>query len=399
MHILIDTTTIILTSFALNVLLVLLLAIYYQHQKKETHNKMFFGAKVFQTLAFAVWGSMAFIRIHGYTSWSLFAGSVLLLVSIFFESLAVLLLINARKEWTVKVYSIAIASFSSAYILAYYQNTTQNFRLVLFSFFAISLFTYPMILLFQKRKELAMQRVAGTIYLLMMALFVLRGLVAGGLVTGETSLQNQLQSWILYLLFVFMILANCGYLFLTKVRADIKLIQLANCDELTNILNRRAFNEISERAIQYCARKNEPVTFIIFDIDNFKKVNDTFGHFVGDMVLIEVASVVQSRIRAYDFFGRYGGDEFGLFMPGTSGEEAIAMAKRLLHAIESKNLYKHTKLRVTVSMGMVSVMPTSDTCLETLYQLADGALYDAKMEGGNCVKQPVQVIREGVFDG
>lgn len=398
MQILIDTKTVLLASFILNIFLILLLVLYRMNQKTEKSTKMFMRAKVFQVLAFAVWCLNILLPLGG-IAWSQFACSELLMVAIFFECIAVMLLINSLTRRAVTFNIAMLIVFSALFMHAYFVNTTQFFRIILFAVFASALIVYPLVLLFKSKSDLKMQRAAGTIYLLMMVCFVLRGLVAGGAFTEDVSRQDQIQSWILFSLFVLMILANCVYLFLTKVRADMKLMQLANCDELTNILNRRAFNEISDRAIQYCARKNEPVTFMIFDIDGFKKVNDSFGHYVGDTVLEEVASIVQSQIRAYDFFGRYGGDEFALLLPGTTGEEASAVAERLLRSIELRTVYKHTKLRVTVSMGMISLVPTSDTSMETLYQLADGALYDAKQAGGNCVMPPVQIIWGGGHDG
>lgn len=399
MQMLINTKTVILTSFILNFFLVLLLVIYQLNQRTEKSTRMFTRAKVFQVMAFTVLALYIFTPSPYIVSWSQFAGSGLLMAAIFFECLAVLLLINSYSRRIFNIYVVFLIAFSTLYILVYYLGTAQNFRIVLFSVFASALFAYPLVMLFRRKAELRMQRVAGVIYLLIMACFIFRGLVSGNIVTRDIFLQGRLQSWILFDLFVLMILSNCGYLFLTKVRADKKLVQLANCDELTNILNRRAFNEISEKAISYCSRKNEPVGFMIFDVDNFKKVNDTFGHFVGDTVLETVASMVQTQIRAYDFFGRYGGDEFALFLPGTSVEDASLVAQRLLTTVESRTIYNHTKLRVTISIGMVSVVPASDTSMETLYQLADGALYDAKLEGGNCMMQPVQTIREGATDG
>jgi diguanylate cyclase (GGDEF)-like protein len=397
MEILINTKTVILTLFALNIFLVLLLSIYQLNQKKERNIKIFTLAKVFQVFAFVFWYLPIFIKTIGLQL--LFLGSEFLLVGIFFECIAIIMLINACKPRTIKVYIILLSVFSALYILSCILDTTLNFRIIIYSVFVIALMIYPVLLLLKPKTELKMHRMTGVIYLLMTAATVLRALVAGNVITPDIALQDKMQSYILFSLFMLTILANSGYLFLYKVRADMKLVQLANCDELTNILNRRAFNEISEKAIRYCARKNESVSFILFDIDNFKRINDTFGHYVGDTVLVEIATMVQSQIRAYDFFGRYGGDEFALFLSGASGPEAEAAARRLLTFVESKSIYNHTKLRATISIGLITVVPSSDTSVEALYQLSDSALYDAKQAGGNCMMPPVQTVQAGGMNG
>ncbi len=399
MQVFINTGAFILTSFALNVFLILMLSVYQLHKKKEKNIKMFMMAKVFQASAFAVWYITTYVPFPQAVPFFQFAGSELMLMAVFFECLAGIMLLDAANKKTFKVFGALFCGFSAAFIFAFFLDTTQNFRIIVFSAASSALIIYPLILLFRWKMEIKIHRMVGSIYFLMLAEFVLRALVAGGLITQDAALQDKMQSYILFSLFMLMILSNSGYLFLFKVRADIKLMQLANCDELTNILNRRAFIEISQKAIRYCARKGEPVSFAIFDIDNFKKVNDSFGHYVGDTVLVQIASMVQAQIRAYDFFGRYGGDEFALFLPGTSETEAYAAAQRMLITVEGRNAYNHTKLRVTLSMGLVTVVPSSDTSMETLYQLGDDALYDAKMSGGNCIMRPVQTVRAGGSNG
>lgn len=399
MQIRIDTSTIILTIIFLNILMISILIGYRQKPEKELTIKIFMLAKLVQLLAYIVWGTA--ILMHATSSISLFRfiGSELLLVAVFCECLAVLMLMNADTKRIKVIYGLMLAAYIAVFFLAYFFNMNEDFRIIVFSMAVVGLIVYPLIFLFRQKSSHSAKRISGIIYLLIMAFFVARALVSGNVFTQNAAIKGEIQSWLLFSLFVLMIFSNCCYLLLVNLQKDMKLIQLANIDELTNILNRRAFNESSQKTIQYCARKNEPVSFMIFDIDNFKKINDTFGHFVGDTVLMEIASMVQSQLRAYDFFGRYGGDEFGVFLPGAAEQNAEAVGERLRTVVESKTIYRHTKLRVTISIGLVTVVPTSDTSLETLYQLGDAALYDAKKAGGNCLMRPSQIIRRGDADG
>ena len=168
---------------------------------------------------------------------------------------------------------------------------------------------------------------------------------------------------------------------LAKEKTDTRLLERANTDSLTGILNRRAFIEQSNRTIRYFQRKKQPVSFIIFDIDNFKKINDTFGHYVGDTVLREISSMISESLRGYDFLGRYGGDEFAILLPAADEKDSYVVAERLRQVVEAKAIYEHTKLRITICIGMVTVVPDEKTDLDALYKLADGALYEAKIAG------------------
>ncbi len=165
-----------------------------------------------------------------------------------------------------------------------------------------------------------------------------------------------------------------------------KLQSTLGTDFLTDVPNRRSFDEQLAGAIELAKRHGDPVSLLVIDIDHFKSVNDMHGHAAGDRVLKAVAKILNDTRRASDFLARYGGEEFVMILPQTSADQALAVADRLREKVASTRLrLENTGLNVTVSMGAGEVFPESDT-KESLFARVDGALYRAKHEGRNCVR-------------
>jgi diguanylate cyclase (GGDEF)-like protein/PAS domain S-box-containing protein len=152
-------------------------------------------------------------------------------------------------------------------------------------------------------------------------------------------------------------------------------------DTLTGIYNRRYLKDKLERHVNLAKRYERPLSVIMFDIDFFKHINDTFGHDVGDKVLIATAKAVSENIRNTDIFARYGGEEFVIIAPETTKEDAKILAEKLRSLIE--NLHFEEGINVTCSFGVVS-LEKPDT-KETLLKRVDDALYEAKRTGRNKV--------------
>ncbi len=161
--------------------------------------------------------------------------------------------------------------------------------------------------------------------------------------------------------------------------------KLARTDALTGLNNLRYFNELAGHAFEVTRRYHQPLSLIMFDIDKFKNVNDNFGHSVGDQVLIQTAQVVSSQLRATDIFGRIGGDEFVIILPGTNAQQAFPMAERIRAEVALRTLETAKQpVTVTISMGIAGIAENSkDDNLETLLRQADLALYAAKAAGRN----------------
>lgn len=164
-----------------------------------------------------------------------------------------------------------------------------------------------------------------------------------------------------------------------------KLYELATKDGLTKLYIYRHFYLLLENEIKRCARYNHVMTLVIMDIDDFKKVNDTYGHLVGDQTLRELANVITSTIRKIDVAARYGGEEFALILPETSINDAKVIVKRLKENISKIRIEtKDGVVTPTVSIGMAD-FPACANDEKTLIELADIALYTAKNTGKNCI--------------
>ena len=162
-----------------------------------------------------------------------------------------------------------------------------------------------------------------------------------------------------------------------------KFEELASTDPLTKVLNRRKFDEMAQFEFDKAKRYKRPLSFIIIDIDDFKKINDKYGHQVGDKVLIAVADEIKKNIRKTDIFARFGGEEFVILAPETDIAGAKRLAEKLRKIIE--NMSVEPVKRITASFGATEVKE-SDKSIDDLYRRADKALYDAKDSGKNIVR-------------
>lgn len=166
------------------------------------------------------------------------------------------------------------------------------------------------------------------------------------------------------------------------------LKKFANTDPLTSLYNRRAFLIAYDRQIKMQKRGTSThATLVMIDLDDFKRVNDNFGHDVGDDVLKGVALTVKSSVRATDIVARFGGEEFILLLPNTHLESARILSKKISNSIklESKNYSPKSQFQyITLSIGIIS-LTCSDTFKESLIKV-DHALYTAKKSGKNCIK-------------
>jgi len=171
-------------------------------------------------------------------------------------------------------------------------------------------------------------------------------------------------------------------------RQNVELKRLATRDPLTGCLNRRAFTEAYQTLFDGAQATAMPLSCLVLDIDYFKRVNDSYGHGIGDRVIQEVAKMLTESSRASDLVCRYGGEEFCVVMPGMDARQAVSMAERIRRRIErdcGSGIREVEGMQVTVSIGVATLMPTVATPLE-LVDLADQALYQAKGDGRNRVE-------------
>jgi diguanylate cyclase (GGDEF)-like protein len=158
---------------------------------------------------------------------------------------------------------------------------------------------------------------------------------------------------------------------------------LARRDPLTKVANVRAFNEYANNEITRMNRYSHPLTIVSIDLDNFKPVNDTLGHSVGDILLATVASTIRNNIRATDFVARLGGDEFSIILPETDTTQGQIVLNKLKEIL--METMRQNKWPVTFSIGVVTCI-TPPCSVDDMLKMADKALYTVKNNGKNNIK-------------
>ena len=178
---------------------------------------------------------------------------------------------------------------------------------------------------------------------------------------------------------------------LDKANTYAEILKHATTDALTNLYNRGQFDKRIRQEIASAKRNKTPLCCMMVDVDFFKKVNDTYGHAVGDAVLKGLSSIIIEQVRENDTACRYGGEEFIVILPFTQLVEAQIVADRLRSAVEAKpfditgfNIKDHPTLDVTISIGLAQYK--SPEAIEAFLERVDKALYQAKRDGRNCVK-------------
>ena len=170
-------------------------------------------------------------------------------------------------------------------------------------------------------------------------------------------------------------------------RSNELLQELSNTDPLTHLYNRRYLTKILNSELKRSKRYNESLSFIILDIDLFKKVNDVYGHQNGDTVLSAVAEVVRAGRRCYDIAARYGGEEFVLVLPGTTLAGGVTVAEHLREEIMAISFKPPLELlTITISLGVATFPSAQIEDEDSLIRQADEALYRAKQKGRNRVE-------------
>jgi diguanylate cyclase (GGDEF)-like protein len=173
--------------------------------------------------------------------------------------------------------------------------------------------------------------------------------------------------------------------------ARVQLDVLATRDELTGIYNRRQFLVLADREWARCRRYDMGAALLMLDVDHFKRVNDLHGHLAGDLMLREIARAVGDTLRHADFLGRFGGEEFIVFLPHTDTLGALDVAERIRERVAAIALeWRGERISTTMSVGVGTLASEHDT-VGALIADADRALYTAKNAGRNCVRTPTAV--------
>jgi diguanylate cyclase (GGDEF)-like protein len=169
-------------------------------------------------------------------------------------------------------------------------------------------------------------------------------------------------------------------------RKDMRLKKLAHYDALTGATNRYLFTDRVKQSIARVKRVKESLSFMYFDLDKFKTINDKYGHNVGDDYLCAFATLVSDCIRDTDTFGRLGGDEFALLLPKTTEDDAVKLAKRIIASLRKTRTIQSHKLNIKTAIGIVVISEDDNIDslnYKSLVGYADKAVFEAKSEGTN----------------
>ncbi|HKJ03956.1 MAG TPA: sensor domain-containing diguanylate cyclase [Geopsychrobacteraceae bacterium] len=183
------------------------------------------------------------------------------------------------------------------------------------------------------------------------------------------------------------IISSFAALSIVNARLHQKTSQLAVTDGLTGLYNYRQFKSLLAQELQRAQRYRHPLSLIMFDIDNFKTFNDSYGHPCGDQILVQIASTLRDIFRGADLVFRYGGEEFTIILPEANLDQAVIAAERTRMQIGEMGIEwpgVQQQLRVTASAG-VATFPDDGIAAECLLNSVDELLYRAKREGKNCV--------------
>ena len=154
-------------------------------------------------------------------------------------------------------------------------------------------------------------------------------------------------------------------------------------DGLTKAFNKKYFTDRLESEFTFAARHASPLALVLFDIDHFKKVNDTYGHQAGDHVLSEISTLLTGALRAEDVFARYGGEEFAVICRGSDRAQAQVVGERLRKAVEAHRfVYEGTHIPVTISVGVAVLPNPAVKDANDIVGFADQALYKSKNAAG-----------------
>lgn len=167
-----------------------------------------------------------------------------------------------------------------------------------------------------------------------------------------------------------------------QLQKNQELLHISTINELTQAYNHKYFKDNLKQELLNAHKHNDKLSLMVMDIDFFKKVNDSYGHLVGDKILSEFAAKIMAVKRNCDIFCRVGGEEFTLILPQTNHQEAMVIAQRINDAIRTNhfNISNTHNIKITVSIGITSNLGHND-CPENMFQRADSALYQAKQNG------------------
>ncbi|MDU0330470.1 GGDEF domain-containing protein [Paenibacillus sp. 3LSP] len=366
-----------------HLLTIILFSAYKFRNSKQSVMDVFYAAKWLQAVT---WG--LFILSENTPGMAvLTAANLFLLLGAASEMVAFLQVTDGFSTKARRFYVYWTAAGMTAYLLVVLLHNTASLRIAVVSFSIAVMLAIPAVRLVSSSLNSSLSQLIGYMYLTIAIVLTARTPLAF-FSLGLVDMMNPgvYQTLTFLALYALLMLGNMGFFLLSKERTDRELMRLASYDDLTGALNRRAFMHHTQQTLRQCRRGGIPASFILIDVDHFKTINDSFGHHIGDELLQEFAGKVHPRLREGDLFGRYGGDEFAIFLPGADEQASDEFAENLRAAVLESQRNRgrlDTRPEYTISIGVVTVPAGSDVPLQELFKSSDEALYQAKHAGRN----------------
>ena len=292
-----------------------------------------------------------------------------------------------RRRFVFSTYLLLLTALVVAHLVLGLEPEGLVARTILMSFIVSVLSLLVSMELLKDKKSLSFSsRFAASVFGILGVMFALRSLSAGLLPEQGDLMSGGTHTAFTYLMaIVFNILIAFSYVLMLSERLNTQLQNMADTDVLTGLLSRRAFIGKMERIISRAQHNNTALSFLVMDIDNFKNINDTYGHFIGDELLKAFAAVMKDCFRTEDIIGRLGGEEFAVAISNIDNASALKVAERLRREIEMVSILSNdTSVSTTISIG-IAYRHQDVNGYETLFREADAALYRAKNTGRNSI--------------
>ena len=377
-----DIKTLVLALALGNLSLCAALFFYEYENRKRLSMSTWAVAKQVQAVAWLL------LYLRGMTPelFTIALGNVVLFAGVALDA-AALWELTGRRIWRRWLLPILIPS-SVAFVAAWLLGAAPGWRIAIASLVVGLLFLVGTAALARKRREASPLRGFLLVSMAVLSLLVvLRGLLTAAWPEGLGWISPELVQWAGVGALYLMMLTNAfGYLLLNREKLQGELERQQVSDTLTDVPNRRGFYQALSPWMALARRPGQPTAIIVLNLDQFKRVNDDYGHPVGDMVLKAMVDVCKRQLRDSDLMGRLGGAEFAIQLPRTSLEDALMVAERIRNAIASMPVKaERAIINLTASLGVTTIR--ADDSMVSLFKRADLALQEAKQSGRNRVVQ------------
>lgn len=382
----IDIMTVIILIILGNLFSAIIGFSYMVQHKRDSVIYIFISARLFEAFAWVALLLQGFM----YAAACILIGNTFLILANIMQIFSFLKIKNRYNNSIRRGYfAVAVISILLFFIYTLVYAASGGIRIAIMSALMVAMWSYPVYVLLKDKNASFLQRVVGCLYVVELVFLAARAYEGLIFDTSMSLLSTNPYNVLFFFgLYLIMLTGNIGFILMAKGKTDLELMKAAKYDELTDIFNRREFLMRARKTVSLYARKKEPISFLMLDLDHFKKVNDVYGHTAGDWVLKAFAGMLKRELGPHNLFGRLGGEEFAVVLPGTSEEEALKIANRLREMAENESVSvgSDTEIKYTVSIGSVTTIPNDSTSADTLYKAGDEALYTAKMKGRNRVE-------------